>query len=318
MEHIIKEQTGIGDDNAFHRRMSDISFMPQCHIFQSGLSVAAKNTGKTRDAFRGNGVLFMRHGGRAFLTFGERFFGFKNIGTLKVADFGRHFFKAAADHGQGREEFGVAVSLNDLGGNGFRFQSQTAADAFFHTGIDVGEGAHGAGDHADGNRFFGRFQTFDGAVHFHDIQSHFQTESNGFGMDAVGTAGHDGQFMFFGETRENFTEFFHFGQQDIAAFLHLQSKSGIEHIGGSHPHMNVFGIFSDIFADGSEESDDIVFHHFFDLGDALNIEIGFFTNVFRGFFRNVAQFRHGFGSANLHFHHLAKTVFLFPDGLHLR
>ena len=144
----------------------------------------------------------------------------------------------------------MAVSLNDLSGNGFRLQTQTAADAFFHTGIDVGEGAHSAGDHTDGNRFFGRFQPFDGAIHFHDIQSHFQTESNGFGMDTVGTAGHDGQFMFFGKTRENFTEFFHFGQQDFAAFFHLQSKGCVENIGGGHTHMDIFGIFTDIFTDG--------------------------------------------------------------------
>ena len=68
--------------------MSDISFMPQCHVFHGGEGIAANYPGQSRHPFAGDRVAFVRHGRGAFLPGVKELFDFTDIGALEVADFG--------------------------------------------------------------------------------------------------------------------------------------------------------------------------------------------------------------------------------------
>jgi hypothetical protein len=66
----------------------------------------------------------MRHRGRAFLFLGEELFGFADLGALEVADFGGDLVERGAEDGEGGDVGGVAVALDDLGGDGDGFETE--------------------------------------------------------------------------------------------------------------------------------------------------------------------------------------------------
>ncbi len=70
----------------------------------------------------------MGHGRRPLLAGGEPLLRLPDLGALQVANLQGHFFDAGADQGQSKKIFGMPVPLNDLGGNGGGFKSQTLAD----------------------------------------------------------------------------------------------------------------------------------------------------------------------------------------------
>ncbi len=79
-----------------------------------------------------------------FWPFGEELLGLAHFGALQVADLGGEVLDRGGDDGEGREEGGMPVARNDLGGDRLDRQPELGGDVFLDPRIDVGEGADGA------------------------------------------------------------------------------------------------------------------------------------------------------------------------------
>jgi hypothetical protein len=88
----------------------------------------------------------VRHGGGAFLPFGEGFCHFPDLRALQVADLRREFLDGRPKQGQRQHDLRVAVALQDLRGNGRACQAQTLAHMLLDLWFEVGVGSHRPGD----------------------------------------------------------------------------------------------------------------------------------------------------------------------------
>ena len=124
----------------------------------------------------------------ALLLFGEELLGLADLGALEVADLGGDLVERGAEDGEGGDVGGVAVALDDLGGDGDGFETEFVADGFFVLGLEVAEGADGAGELADAEVFGGGVEAGEVALHLGVPEQELEAEGGGFGVDAVGAA----------------------------------------------------------------------------------------------------------------------------------
>ncbi len=74
---------------------------------------------------------------------------------------------------------------------------------------------------------------------------------------------------------------------------------------------------ADRFADGHDESDNVVLHAGFNLMDLRHIDFGARTNRDRGIFGNQSSLRESFGGRQLDFQPLGELVRVAPNVAHL-
>src|SRR6185437_2556975 len=112
----------------------------------------------------------------------------------QVADFDGDFVERAADDGKRGNVSGVAVSLDDLGGNGRGLEAEACADAVFMLGLEMTEGADGAGELSDAHVFGGGIEADKIAPHLRVPIEQLEAEGGGLGVDAV-SAADDGRVL---------------------------------------------------------------------------------------------------------------------------
>ena len=61
VQHVIREDRGVGHDHALHRGMADVAFMPERLVFQRRQRVGADEAGQAGHVLGGDGVLLVRH-----------------------------------------------------------------------------------------------------------------------------------------------------------------------------------------------------------------------------------------------------------------
>ena len=87
-------------------------------------ALARTDAGEAGDLLAGDGVALVGHGAGALLFFGEELFGFADLGALEVADLGGDLVERAGEDGEGGDVGGVAVALDDLGGDRDGFETE--------------------------------------------------------------------------------------------------------------------------------------------------------------------------------------------------
>ena len=157
--------------------MADVALVPEGDVFQRGDGVAAEHAGEAGETFPGDGIALVRHGAAAFLALGEWLLGFEHLGALEMAELDRPAFDARADEGQRGLKFGMDVALDNLGGDGRRFQAELFADRRLDRRGQVGAGADGAGQFAHGHPLARGHQAFEGPVKFIVHERELQAES---------------------------------------------------------------------------------------------------------------------------------------------
>src|ERR1700679_3722180 len=162
--------------------------MPEGYVFEGCLGVAAEDAGEAADLLRDDGVLFVRHGGGAFLLFAEILLGFANFSALQVADFYGDLVERAAEDGERGDVGGVAVALDDLRGYGRGLEAEAGADALFMLWLEVAEGADCAGELAYAHVFRGGVKAGEVALHLREPVEELEAEGCGLGVDCVGAA----------------------------------------------------------------------------------------------------------------------------------
>jgi hypothetical protein len=153
------------------------------------LGVAADDAGEAADLLAGDGVALVRHGAGALLLFAE-----KNSSASRTSVrcrwriFEGDLVERGAEDGERGDVGGVAVALEDLRGDGGGLEAELGADGCFVLGLEVAEGADGAGELADAQVFGGGVEAGEVALHLGVPEQELEAEGGGLGVDAVGAA----------------------------------------------------------------------------------------------------------------------------------
>ena len=238
--------------------VGDVAFVPEGDVLQGGQGVGADRAGESADALGLLRVALVRHGGGAGLTLGEGFADFADFGALEVANLGREALQRGGDHGEGGEEVGVAVALDDLGGDGFDAESEFAADALLDVGRDGGVGADGAGDLADGDGFDGVGESAAVAAGFVDPTGQFEAEGGRLAVDPVRASDAEGVLVFDGALGDGGFEPFEVVFDDASGVADLEGGGGVPDVGGGESVVDPARLGPERVGDGAEEGERVV------------------------------------------------------------
>ncbi len=127
----------------------------------------------------------------------------------------------------------------------------------------MGASADGAGEFADGGDFPGAFEAFERAAKFVVHQRELETEGGRFAVDAVAAANPGHELGFPRAPRDDFTQRFDIGDQDVGALNHLHGAGRVAHVAAGQAEMEpAAGAVFDFFGDGCGKGDDVVIEDF--------------------------------------------------------
>ena len=110
-------------------------------------------------------------------------------------------------------------------------QPELSADVRFDCRVQMRVGANRAGNFADGDRFAGALEPFEGAAEFVIHQRQFEPERDRLSMDAVGPADHRHQLVFLRLGGDDGAQLLDVLDEDIGSLDHLDGEGGIAHVG---------------------------------------------------------------------------------------
>ena len=297
--------------------VGDVALVPEGDVFKGGLGVGADDAREAGDLLGEDGVALVGHGARALLFFGEELLGFADLGALEVADFSGDLVEGGAEDGEGTDVGGVAVALDDLGGDVYRPEAEGVADGLLVGGLEVAEGADGSGELADAEVFGGGVEAGEVALHLGEPEEELEAEGGGFGVDAVGAADDWGAFELRGAAGEDVGEL-----QDAFAdlgggFLELEGLGGVYDVGGGEAVVEPAGFGADVLGYRGGEGDDVVLDLGFNLVDAVDGEGGLVADGVGGFLGDDSGFGEGLRGGDFDLEPAAVFIFVGPDAGHL-
>ena len=298
--------------------MADIALVPEGDIFQRRDRVAADHAGQTAQAFAGDRVAFVRHGGTAFLPLGEKLLHLENFGALQMTELRRPAVDGTGGQRQHCHKLRMPVALHDLRGQRGGLESEFLADFFFDARIEVGAGADGAAEFAYGDTFAHLDETFAHAAEFVVHQRHFQSEGHRFGMDAVAAAHHGRKLVgprLLGGGGPDFIDAF---DQEIGGFGHLHGQRRVEHVGGGEPLVHPARGGTDGIGDVFQKGDDVVVGAFFNLEDLGNGKTRLGADLAGVLLRDLPEASHGFAGEGFDLEPDVVFALVGPEGSHLR
>ena len=324
-EEIVGEDGGVGEDDSLGGGVGDVSLVPEGDVLEGGLGVGADDTGEAADLLAGDGVALVRHGGGAFLLLGEELFGLADLGALEVADLGGDLVERGAEDGERGDVGGVAVALDDLRGDGDGGEAEFFADGFLMFGLEMAEGADGAGELAHTEVLGGGVEAREVALHFGVPEEELEAEGGGFGVDAVGAADDGGVLELDGAFFEGFGESEDSGADDVGGGFELNRLRRVHDVGGGEAEVQPAGGFFilmrrrvDMLGDGGGKGDDVVADLGFDFIDAGNGEVAAGGDGVGGGLGDEAEAGEGLRGGGFDGEPAAEFVFIGPDAAHGR
>src|SRR5579863_6423307 len=278
-EQVVGEDGRVREDDALDGGVGDVALVPEGDVFERGLRVAAKDAGEAADLLRCDRVLFVGHDRGALLVFAEILLCLADLGALQVANFDGDFVERAAEDGERGDVGRVAVSLDDLGGDGRGLEAQARADFFFLFWTDVRESANGAGELADAHVLGSGVKAREVALHLGEPVEQLEAEGGGLGVHAVSAADGGRVLELERAALEDGEECFDAGTKHRGCFSYLQCLRGVDNVVGGEAVVQPSGFGGQAlrfegFGDGGGEGDNVVLHFGLDLADAVNRESG--------------------------------------------
>ena len=212
---------------------------------------------------------------------------------------------------------GVAVALDDLGGDDVGLQAHEFAGPGFHGGSDDGVVAHSAGKLAGAHVFHGGGKALLIAQELGIETGELEAVGDGFAVDAVGTAHAHKALVLAHELRQRVEHHVEVLEDELACLHHLQGHAGIHHVGRRTAEVDEAGRGADLLFKVGEEGDDVVAGGLFDLEDAVDIEVHVHHDVLQVFIRDDALLVPGLAHGLFHLEPVAVAVFQSPDSGHL-
>ena len=82
MEHIVRQDAGVGDNDALGGRMADVALMPESDVFHGSDGKTPQYTGQATNALAKFRIAFVRHSGRPLLARSKWLKCFAYLGAL--------------------------------------------------------------------------------------------------------------------------------------------------------------------------------------------------------------------------------------------
>ena len=263
-EHVIQQRAGIGEDDALHRGVRNVAFVPEGNVLERRHGIAAQDAGEAGQTFPRDGIAFVRHGAGAFLPLRERFLGLEHFGALEMAEFHRPAFDARADQRQRGLEFGMNIPLHHLRGDGRGAEPKLLANIRFHARRKMRAGADGPGNLADGDNLVDTFEAFQRTAELIMHQGQLEAEGGRLRMNAMAAADARGELVFARARGNGLERRLHIRDENLGTLLHLDGVAGVAHIAAGEAEMEpAAGVVVDDFGDGGGETDDVVVQHLF-------------------------------------------------------
>ena len=201
-------------------------------------------------------------------------------------------------------------------------EAEGVADGFFVGGLEVAEGADGAGELADAEVFGGGVEAGEVALHLGVPEEELEAEGGGFGVDAVGAADGRGVLELEGTAEEDLHEPGDAVGDEGGRLGEGEGLRGVDDIGGGEavvkPAGGVAAGGGHVFCDGLGEGEDVVTGLLFDGVDAIDGEGGLFAEDAGGFEGDNAGFGEGVCGGELYGEPVLEFRFFRPDFSHLR
>ena len=205
-----------------------------------------------------------------FWPFAELLLHLAHLGAREVPELDRDLVEHRRHQRQRVHEGGVAIALHDLGRGRLEADAEPRADRLFHGGIEVGEGADGAGDLADGRLVDGPREPLARAVAAHSCRtSSFSPKVVGSAWIAVGAT--DARRVLVLERARGAAPASARSQPASSrspGVADLQRERGVDHVARRHPEVDEARVGADVLGDVGQERDHVVAHLALDLGDA--------------------------------------------------
>ena len=142
--HEVRHQERVRQDDALDRRVADVPLVPQRLVLEAGRRVAPQQARQAAHALAAHRVALVRHGGGALLPGPEGLGRLAHLAALQVAHLGRDALERPAQHGEGREQRGMAVAAHHLARDRLGPQPQAREHRRLGRGVEVRERAHRA------------------------------------------------------------------------------------------------------------------------------------------------------------------------------
>ncbi len=136
-QHVVEQDCRVRQEDPLGGTVADVAFVPQDLVLHRGLGVAAEEPGQPGDPLCEDRIALMGHRRAALLAGPERLHDLADLGVLEFADLGREPLERAAGDGDGRDERGVAVTLDDLRADRVRVQAEVGQDLRLDIGAEV-------------------------------------------------------------------------------------------------------------------------------------------------------------------------------------
>jgi adenylosuccinate lyase len=229
-QHVVEGEEAVGDDHALDGRMRDVALVPERDVLVRGHAVGADQPRQADDLFAADRIALVRHRRRALLPLGKRLLDLADFGLLQTADFERGFLERRSADGERRQQFGVAIALNDLRGDRRRLQAKRATHVRFDGRRQVRKCADRSGQLADGNHLARALDTRNIARQLRIPERQLQAERHRFGMHAVRAADHRRTAVLFGAHEDGFHQTVQVLQDDVARLAHLQRLRRVDDV----------------------------------------------------------------------------------------
>ena len=181
----------------------------------------------------------------------------------------------------------------------------------------MGKRSHRARELAYAQIFGGGLEARDVALRLRIPVGDFESEGDGFGVDAVGAADHRRVFELPCPAFEHFGETLQVAGDQRRGLLNEQRLRRIDHIVRGEAVVEPAGVRANDLGHGRGEGDDVMFDLGFNLEDAVNAEVGARVNGLGGFFRHDAGGGERFGRGDFDRQPGAEAVLVAPDASHL-
>ena len=204
---------------------------------------------------------------------------------------------------------------------GSGFEAELCRDMLFDAGIDIGEGADGAGNGAGGDFRARVHQPLAAARELGIGLRQLDAEGGRLGMDAVAAADGDRVLVLEGAALQRGQQRVDIGEQDVGGARKLHGKAGVEHVRRGHALMDEARVRPDELGEMGQEGDDVVLGDALDLVDALDVEgrrAALFPDGLGRLLRDDAELGQRVAGMRLDLEPDAEARLGRPDGDHFR
>jgi hypothetical protein len=271
VQQVVGGDRGVRQCDAFDGGVRDVALVPQRDALGHRADVAAHDPGQPADALAQDRVALVRHRRGPLLPTAERLLQLAHLRALPVPHLQRDRLADGGDDRERADPLRDPVAQHDLRRDRGRRQPQGGRDLLLDRRIDVGVGAHRAGDLADRDRLAGPQQPVARARHPEREVGNPVAPGVGLGVHAVGAADPHRRTVRQAVVAQRCHELGGAADEQVGRLGELHAERRVEQVRRRHAVVDVSSRVArvGVVGPGGQERDDVVLGHRLDRGDRL-------------------------------------------------